>query len=52
MKGQETTRQIPLQILSAHPSAEQEAMAAGADSFLAKPFEIDVLLEKFAALLD
>jgi DNA-binding response OmpR family regulator len=38
-------------MLSAHPSAEQEARGAGADDFLAKPFDLDVLLAKVAACL-
>jgi len=50
-KSQEETRQIPILMLSAYPSAEQEAREAGADDFLAKPFEIDELLKKIASLL-
>ena len=51
LKEREATRRIPILMLSAHPNAEQEARAAGADDFLAKPFEIDDLLAKVAALL-
>jgi DNA-binding response OmpR family regulator len=50
-KSQEETRQIPILMLSAYPSAEQEAREAGADDFLAKPFEMDELLKKIATLL-
>lgn len=46
LKHQEETKQIPVLMISAHPSAEQEARMAGADDFLAKPFEMDVLLAK------
>jgi DNA-binding response OmpR family regulator len=38
-------------MFSAHPSAEETARQAGADDFLAKPFEIDELLEKIARYL-
>jgi len=48
LKSQAHTRHIPIVMLSAHPSASKEARASGADDFLAKPFEIDDLLEKVA----
>ena len=48
LKSQEETRDIPVIMFSAHPSAEETARAAGADDFLAKPFDIDVLLAKIA----
>jgi CheY-like chemotaxis protein len=48
LKGQQETRYIPVLMFSAHPSAEETALAAGADAFLAKPFEIDELLAKIA----
>lgn len=51
LKRQKLTRGIPVLMLSAHPNAEQEAKAAGADDFLAKPFEIEELLNKVAAYL-
>lgn len=51
-KNQEETKHIPILMLSAHPSAEQEALEAGADDFLAKPFEMDDLLAKIALLLN
>lgn len=48
LKSQEETKTIPVIMFSAHPSAEETARQAGADDFLAKPFSIDVLLEKIA----
>jgi DNA-binding response OmpR family regulator len=48
LKSQQETRSIPVIMFSAHPSAEATARQAGADDFLAKPFEIDVLLTKIA----
>lgn len=48
LKRQEETKQIPVIMFSAHPSAGSTARAAGADDFLAKPFDIDDLLAKVA----
>ena len=44
LKRQEETKHIPVIMCSAHPSAEKTARAAGADDFIAKPFEVDELL--------
>jgi len=49
LKSQPTTQRIPIVMLSAHPSAQTQALAAGADDFLAKPFELDELLALVAA---
>ena len=46
LKNRQETKHIPVIMFSAHPSAEETARQAGADDFLAKPFNIDVLLEK------
>src|SRR6266566_3247453 len=51
LKSQEKTRHIPVIMFSAHPSAEKSARQAGADDFVAKPFEIDILLNKIAHFL-
>ena len=51
LKSQEATKHIPVIMFSAHPSAAETARQAGADDFLAKPFEIDVLLAKIAHFL-
>lgn len=51
LKSQEATRHIPIMMLSAHPNAEREAAAAGADGFLGKPFELETLLAKVEILL-
>jgi DNA-binding response OmpR family regulator len=51
MKSQEETKHIPVIMFSAHPSAEQTAREAGAEDFLAKPFDIDELLAKVAKYL-
>ena len=44
LKHQEDTKHIPVIMLSAHPTARQTALEAGADDFIAKPFDIDDLL--------
>jgi len=51
LKSQEETKHIPVIMLSAHPNAEPTARQAGAEDFLAKPFDIDVLLAKIAQYL-
>jgi DNA-binding response OmpR family regulator len=48
LKSQEETKHIPIIMFSAHPSAAETARQAGADDFLAKPFDIDVLLARIA----
>ena len=48
LKSREKTKHIPVIMFSAHPSAEQTALAAGADDFVEKPFDIDLLLQKIA----
>lgn len=37
---------IPVIIMSAHPRAKKSAGDCGADSFIAKPFDISELLEQ------
>ena len=52
LKASELTRHIPIIMISAHPGAESAARAAGADAFLAKPFEMDDLLALVEGYLD
>jgi signal transduction histidine kinase len=51
LKAQPATRAIPVIMFSAYPSAEASAWEAGADAFLAKPFEGEDLLASIARLL-
>lgn len=51
LKSQEETKHIPVIMFSAHPGSEETALTAGAEDFLAKPFEIDELLAKVANYL-
>ncbi len=46
LKQRELTRKIPILMLSASKDIGDSALAAGADDFLAKPFEMEDLLYK------
>jgi CheY-like chemotaxis protein len=48
LKSQEETRHVAVIMFSAHPNAKETARAAGADDFVAKPFEMDEILAKIA----
>jgi DNA-binding response OmpR family regulator len=48
LKTQEETKHIPVIMFSAHPRAREITKQAGADDFVAKPFEIDLLVNKIA----
>jgi DNA-binding response OmpR family regulator len=51
LKSQKQTRDIPIILISAHPNAEATAMQAGANGFLAKPFDIDDMLAEVERLI-
>jgi DNA-binding response OmpR family regulator len=51
LKNQAHTKNIPIIITSAHPSILPSALAAGADAFIAKPYETESLLAKIKDLL-
>jgi DNA-binding response OmpR family regulator len=51
LKQKKSTRGIPIIMISASRDIERSAYEAGADDFLAKPFEIDDLLGKIKKLL-
>lgn len=44
LKNDDHTKHIPIILISAHPSAEKSIHECGADAFLAKPFDIEELL--------
>ena len=50
LKSINTTKNIPVIMISASRDIKESALAAGADDFLAKPFEMDELLEKIERL--
>lgn len=46
LKSQDETKHIPIIMISASKDVQKSAQEAGADNFLAKPFEMDDLLAK------
>ena len=48
LKGQELTKHIPIIMISATRDLAESSKNAGADDFLAKPFQMDDLLAKVA----
>ena len=46
LKQHEATRSLPVVLISASNDIQRSAIEAGADDFLAKPFEMNDLLEK------
>ena len=50
LKEDDTKKHIPVIMISASKDIRESAMAAGADDFLAKPFEINELLSKIKNL--
>jgi DNA-binding response OmpR family regulator len=50
LKQLEATKDIPVIMISASRDIKESAMAAGADDFLAKPFEMSELLDKIKNL--
>jgi len=50
LKSQQDTKNIPIIMISAHPDAGKSSIEVGADDFLAKPFDIAVLLNKVEKL--
>jgi DNA-binding response OmpR family regulator len=50
LKSGNITKNIPVIMISASRDIKASAMAAGADDFLAKPFEMDELLKKIELL--
>lgn len=50
MKEDEQKKHIPIIMISASKDIKQSAMDAGADDFLAKPFEMNDLMQKIDVL--
>lgn len=45
LKETAATKKIPIVMMSAHPNARTETKDSGADDFMAKPFDVDLLFE-------
>ena len=52
LKQAEKTSSIPVLMFSAHPNAKTICLAAGADDFISKPFEMNDLLERISFFLE
>jgi CheY-like chemotaxis protein len=52
LKQQPETKRIPVILISASKDIEKSARDAGADDFLAKPFEMKNLLQKIERLIN
>ncbi|MCJ8208293.1 response regulator [Mucilaginibacter sp. RS28] len=52
LKANEQTAQIPVLMISAGKDIGKSALEAGADAFLAKPFDMDQLIETIESLLN
>ena len=52
LKGQESTKNIPVIIISASPYVAGSAVKAGADEFVEKPFRTKALLELLSKYLN
>lgn len=46
LKNQEATKHVPLILFSAYRDEKEIALKSGADDFMAKPFEMSLLLSK------
>lgn len=52
LKQDEKTAPIPIMMFSAHPNARRICLAAGADDFISKPFEMNELLDKIRSHIE
>ena len=51
LKAHRETSEIPVIMISAHPTARESALAAGANFFLAKPFDLAYLLDMIEEII-
>lgn len=51
LRKDENTKNIPIFMMSAHHDAGKRCKAAGADDFIAKPFDMDELMERINNVL-
>lgn len=51
LKQDDNTQHIPIMMISAHPNAKEICLAAGADDFISKPFDMDDLLSRVNLLI-
>jgi CheY-like chemotaxis protein len=51
LKSRPNTQHIPVIMISAHPGAAESVRAVGADAFLAKPWDINALIDLVESFL-
>jgi DNA-binding response OmpR family regulator len=51
LKNDTVTRTIPIMMISAHPNAREICLQAGADDFVAKPFDMNDMLARVGTLI-
>lgn len=51
IKSNKKTKHIPVLMISAHPGAAENISSYGADDFVSKPFNTEILLEKLQRLV-
>ena len=52
LKHDKETSSIPILMFSAHPTAMETCLAAGADDFISKPFEMSDMMDKISFFLE
>ena|SRR5215469_6547615 len=52
LKKNDSTSHIPVIMISAHPNAKEICLAAGADEFISKPFDMQDILAKIDRLMN
>lgn len=52
LKHNKETSSIPILMFSAHPTAKETCLAAGADDFISKPFEMNDMMDKISSFLE
>lgn len=51
LKQDDRMRHVPVMMISAHPNAREICLQAGADEFIAKPFDMQDILSKISGLV-
>jgi DNA-binding response OmpR family regulator len=51
LRKEENTKHLPILMISAHPNAEEICIAAGANDFILKPFDMQEILSRVHQLL-
>ena len=52
LKQNEGTSSIPVLMFSAHPTAKESCLGAGADDFISKPFEMNDMIGRISFFLE